>query len=260
MVMPATSEQKYTAVQTILLAAEDLTKAGYLEFSEFDLTVAAWNRDRAKFGLRGYSDKYPDHKRVMMEIMGQKPNSPVYRKLLEKLRPNTYRLTPAGKDQARRLRTGADNPPKPAAPVVAVPVAPAAPVRATVAARTGAAPSRDLYEVVAQYTGRPEFRRWQDHPEEPRDWATASVFLGLQKGFDVDPVERVEEIRESIKLAMDWCNQTETSHLSRTGGQPGSPIHFNDLAGMLDFLQVLTQRFPNHLDRKPAKPKKRFED
>ena len=109
MVTTAHVEQpKYTAVQTILLAAEDLTKAGQLEFSEFELTVAAWNRDQMKFGLRGFSQKYPDHKRVMMEIMGQKPNSPVFKKLLEKIRPNYYRLTPLGKTTATRLRTGGE--------------------------------------------------------------------------------------------------------------------------------------------------------
>src|SRR3954451_13786167 len=88
MVTTGQFEQKVTAVQTILLAAEDLTKAGHSEFSEFDLTVAAWERDPNKFGLRGYGQRHPDHKRLMMEIMGQKPNSPVYRKLLEKIRPN----------------------------------------------------------------------------------------------------------------------------------------------------------------------------
>ena len=98
--------QKFTAVQIVLLAADDLTKAGNLEFSEWDLTVAAWSRDRFRFGLRGYAQRYPDHKRVMMEIMGQKPNSPVFRKLFEKVRPNYYRLTPLGKTAAARLADG----------------------------------------------------------------------------------------------------------------------------------------------------------
>src|SRR5262245_64108836 len=100
------TQSKHTASETVLLAAADLTASGQQEFSEWDLTVAAWSLDRFRFGLRGYAQSYPDHKRVMMEIMGQKPSSPVQQKYLEKLRPNFYRLTPLGKSAATRLRGG----------------------------------------------------------------------------------------------------------------------------------------------------------
>lgn len=234
MVTIAHPEQKFTAVQTILLAAEDLTKAGNLEFSEFDLTVAAWKRDGLKFGLRGYANIYPDHKRVMMEIMGQKPNSPVFRKLLEKIRPNTYRLTAQGKETARKLRTGGD--------VVTKPVAPA-----TRPNTVKPATAKDLYEVAAQYTAQPEFRRWRDNPEEPRDWMGAAAFLGVQKGLDVDPAERIEEIRDAIKASLEWCNTQNSDYLNRGQGQPGTPIHARELSEMLDFLQALMYRFESHL-------------
>src|SRR5215471_18541059 len=101
-----TTPTKLTASETVLLAAADLTAAGNHEFSEWDLTVAAWARDRARFGLRGYAQSYPDHKRVMMEIMGQKASSPVQQKNLEKVRPNYYRLTAQGKAVVARLRSG----------------------------------------------------------------------------------------------------------------------------------------------------------
>ena len=97
---------RYTAVQMILLAADDVMAQGVSEFSEWDLTVAAWNRDRNRFGLRGYAQTHPDHKRVMMEIMGKKPQNPVTLGLMEKVRPNTYRLTALGQAEAARLRSG----------------------------------------------------------------------------------------------------------------------------------------------------------
>ena len=99
-----TTERKLTAGQVILLAADDLMASGMAEFSEWDLTMAAWSRDRFRFGLRGYGQSHPDHKRVMMEIMGQKPHSPILLKLMEKLRPNTYRLTALGRTTASRMR------------------------------------------------------------------------------------------------------------------------------------------------------------
>src|SRR5919204_387302 len=97
---------RLTAAQVILMAADDLMTGGSREFTEWELTVASWNRDKARFGLRGYDQTYPDHKRVMMEIMGKKPQNPVTLGLMEKVRPNVYRLTALGQAEAARLRSG----------------------------------------------------------------------------------------------------------------------------------------------------------
>jgi hypothetical protein len=242
MVTTAHVEQpKYTAVQTILLAAEDLTKDGLLEFSEWQLTVAAWHRDPLKFGLRGFHDKHPDHKRVMMEIMGQKPNSPVFKKLLEKTRPNTYRLTPLGKTTATRLRSGGDPDPKKSI------------------GRSKPVTVRELYDLVAGYLNRPEFLRWKDEPSEPREWTGAANFFGIQKGMDINPADRLEEIRDAVKAARDWCKDQEAVYLTRGSSQGGTPIHVSELSMMEDFLQALIYRFETHL-KANAKPKKRFDD
>ena len=242
-----TTPQKLTASETVLLAAADLTAAGNQEFSEWDLTVAAWTLDRLRFGLRGYAQSHPDHKRVMMEIMGKKASSPVQQKYLEKTRPNFYRLTPLGKAIAAGLRSA--TPHTPAAPAAGKP---AAKVPTTVVR----SPVMELYEKAAHYVSKPEFRRWQDNPEEPRDWAGAAKFLGLN-GNDarVNPIERLEEVRTAIQAALDWCNAQDTVYLTR-GASAGSPIHVSDLANVLDFLTALTYRFPEALDKRGSK--KRF--
>jgi hypothetical protein len=246
-----TTPQKLTASETVLLAAADLTADGKQEFSEWDLTVAAWTLDRQRFGLRGYALSHPDHKRVMMEIMGKKASSPVQQKYLEKTRPNYYRLTPLGKAIAAGLRSDPRNP-APAAPAPAVGKSPTKPAP-TAASRSLV---QELYEKAALYVGKPEFRRWQDNPEEPRDWAGAAKFLGLNgTEVRVDPIERLEEVRDAIQAAYDWCKSHDTVYLTR-GGNAGSPIHVSDLASMQDFLQALIYRFPEALDKK--KPKKRF--
>lgn len=232
-----TTQPKQTASETVLLAAADLDSAGKDEFSEFDLTVAAWSIDRFRFGLRGYAQSYPDHKRVMMEIMGQKPSSPVVNKFLEKVRPNIYKLTAAGRSAAAKLRVGAR----------------VKPVRRAVTVR-------ELYDTVAVYAGKPEFRRWQDNPEEPRDWAGAATFLGLSgKSGHEDPVARLEEVRGAMKAALDWCRVEEVAFLTKGSGAGGAAIHVRDVSDLLDFLTALTYRFPEHLDVEAgAKPKKRF--
>jgi hypothetical protein len=115
----------------------------------------------------------------------------------------------------------------------------------------------ELPEQVALYVRKPEFLRWQDNPEEPRDWAGAARFFGLN-GTDAraDPIERLEEVRTAIQAALDWCTAQDTVYLTR-GGNHGGPIHVSDLSSMLDFLQALIYRFPEKLERKH---KKRFDD
>jgi hypothetical protein len=234
-----TTQQKHTASEIVLLAADDLTSAGNHEFSEWDLTVAAWSLDRFRFGLRGYAQSYPDHKRVMMEIMGQKVSSPIQQKYMEKVRPNFYRLTPLGRTAASRLRGGAAAP-KPTGKPVTV---------------------KELYETASAYISRPEFRRWQDNPEEPRDWTGAASFLGISgRDSRTDAPERLDEVRAAIRSAMDWCRTQEVAFLTRGSGQGGTPIHVRDLSDMLDFLTALSYRFPEYLDKKGTpKPRKRFD-
>lgn len=234
------AEQKLTAAQVILLAADDLMAAGAAEFSEWDLTVASWSRDRFRFGLRGYAQTYPDHKRVMMEIMGAKASNPISQKFMEKVRPNYYRLTPLGRTVAARLRGEG---PKTTGKAVTV---------------------KELYETASTYVARPEFRRWQDNPEEPREWNAAASFLGLagKPAGHIDPIRRLEEIHNAIRAAIDWCNTQEVAFLTRGSGGGGLPIHIRDLGDLIDFLQALKYRFPDHLDSssEDAKPKKRFRD
>src|SRR2546426_12841292 len=94
-----------TAAQEVLLAALSLNREGRREFSEWDLSVAVWKRDHNRFGCRGYEDLYPDHKRVMMEVMGKtKKDNPVVRGWFEKMRANYYKMTSLGVAEAERLR------------------------------------------------------------------------------------------------------------------------------------------------------------
>jgi hypothetical protein len=237
---------RYTASESVLLAADDLTAAGKEEFSEWDLTVAAWSVDRARFGLRGYAQSYPDHKRVMMEIMGNKASSPIIQKYMTKVRPNTYRLTTHGRAAVARLRNRGKEQPL-----------------VEIADEEASKPLsvKELYDKILIYANRAEFRRWQENPEEPRDWNGGASFLGLTgKDATVPPANRLEEIREAVRTAIDWCRVQELAFLTRGSGQGGAPIHFRDLADLLDFLQVLSYRFPDLLEKKSVKPKKRFSD
>lgn len=57
------------AMDVLMAAAHELQRFGEPDFGEAELTVAAWSRDRWRFGLRGYAQTYPDHKRCYVETL-----------------------------------------------------------------------------------------------------------------------------------------------------------------------------------------------
>jgi len=218
--MVATQPRRLTAAQVILLAGEDLLNSGAKEFNEWELTVAAWKRDPARFGLRGYEQRHPDHKRVMTEIMGRKPGNPVQLMYLEKIRPNTYRLTALGKAEVARLRTGGS------------PKLPR---------------EKDPHSRLAAYVSHPAFARWRNDPEQPRLWSDVADFLAASPEAPSDVPAQLEFVRRAIRAGIEYCRERDTMKLeSRT--REGKAIDTRDLAELLDFLQAMQYRFPNEMD------------
>jgi DNA-binding PadR family transcriptional regulator len=214
---------RYTAVQLILLAGDDLMAQGASEFSEWDLTIAAWNRDSNRFGLRGHAQTHPDHKRVMMEIMGRKPHNPLHLGLMEKVRPNYYKLTALGRAEAARLRRD--------------PTARSE--------RKDSAPEPDHYDSVKPFVDHAVFRRWRDDPDEPRKLPDVCAFLGVD-ARDKTPViqARFREVAAILRAAIRWCNKNEVSYVTKPPNRLYPPIHFRDLTEVIEFLKVLSVRFP----------------
>src|SRR5438105_7281768 len=61
-----------TVPEKILLAADQLEKEGQSPFSAEALIVASWQKFPKTFGLKGYTDQYPDSNKVLSSIMGVK--------------------------------------------------------------------------------------------------------------------------------------------------------------------------------------------
>jgi hypothetical protein len=247
--------RRLTAAQIILLAGDDLTNAGVSEFSEWELTVASWRRDQGRFGLRGYQEHYPDHKRVMMEIMGQKPHNPIHLKLMEKLRPNYYRLTSLGREEANRLRNAAPGDLRPPArprvqtvksptrtttpePVVAAPVVEKSSARRPVS-------GDQIYDLIYDFVTHPTFAAWKDDPEEPRSWTQALQFFG-KSGKSEDGGDIAAEIERNVKTALDYCVANDLNFLA-PGSKGSRRIPMQDLGRLNDFIKAMRHRFENYL-------------
>ena len=148
------TSNRRTAAQEIILAAVDLAEAGKREFTEWELTVSTWRRDQNRFGLRGFESSHPDHKRVMMEIMGQtKKDNPIRRHFIEKTKPNYYRLTDLGAAEATAIRD-------------------------TVSTEAASARSPGpVYVAIEPLVNSPPFKAWLKDENEPRSWLGAAAFL-----------------------------------------------------------------------------------
>lgn len=213
------SIKRLTSSEIVLLAAYDLMKQGKSEFSEWELSEATWKRDPTRFGMRGFESNYPDHKRVMKEIMG-KSAVPTHRGFLEKIRPNYYRLTALGRAEAGRLAEAGqvDGPSRSAS---------------------------DLYDAIVRYTDNRVFRAWLKDANEPRTWLGASAFFRLTKH---DPAELNDRMREAQRCAQDgltWYDEHKSA-LTR-GPVGGGQISRAELQKLMQFIGVLEERFATQI-------------
>ena len=90
-----------TVPEKILLAAFELEEKGQSPFSAESLVVGSWQKFPKTFGLKGYSDLYPDSNKVLASIMGVKGLA--HRGWLVKMGQKLYALTRDGRTVVRRL-------------------------------------------------------------------------------------------------------------------------------------------------------------
>lgn len=216
---------KITAAQEILLAASDLASTGKSEFSEWDLTVAAWRRSKNRFGCRGYEDLYPDHKRVMMEIMSKaKQDNPIRQGLLEKVRPNYYRITSLGLAESQRVLKDSDG--------------------SHVATRS----AQPVYDAIAPYVFHPAFRKFLEDASEPRTWLEAEAFLNLTKSDAGHLMDCLTKVKNAIQQASSWVVENKQEFL-RSGVSGGKKaIKRLEIQKLPEFLNTLETRFKIQMD------------
>lgn len=214
-----------TAAQEILIAAAETSARDADEFSEWDLTVSAWRKNKNRFGCRGYEDEYPDHKRVMMEIMTKnKKDSPIRRGWMEKSKPNHYRITALGKSEAERL------------------------LRVKGGVKESERSAQPIYDAVAPYIEHRVFRQHCKDPEEPKTWLGAAAFLGLSRNDGAHLNDRFQFMENSLEAANNWLDETRQGQIRRgvTGG--GITIRKEDLHQLTQFIEILKVRFELQFD------------
>ncbi len=201
-----------TASDEVLLAAASLAQGDpEREFTEWELTVAAWKLNNNRWGLRGFENEYPDHKRVMMEVMGH--GGLVSEHLLLRTRTNRYKITSAG--LARSLRIAAPRDTR----------------------------QRDLhtYDAVKEFAFHKVFEAHLRDPEEPRTWLGAASFLNLQRNEPRLLESQLSRVHEAIAMARGFMDETDRGELRR--GDADRSITRERLDKLERFLDVLEERF-----------------
>jgi hypothetical protein len=203
-----------TAAEEVLLAAANITSNTKKEFTEWDLTVGTWSLNKNRWGLRGYEDKYPDHKRVMNEVMAAGTQKVVGRGWIERVKPNYYRLTDSGLAKVASLSN----------------------IKIDSEVR-----SLYEYDAVSKYIQNSVFEGYCRNSAEPKTWLGAAAFLGL-KGNDPDDLNRkLKNVLESADSALKWLGDNDKTLLCRSDST--KPITKDKLLKLKEFIGVLEKRF-----------------
>jgi hypothetical protein len=206
-----------SASDEVLLAAANLATADpKREFTEWELTIEAWKLNRNRWGMRGFEEGHPDHKRVMNEIMGK--GSIVSQGWLVRTRPNHYALTPAGLARASGLTAPYDTRLR----------------------------SVHIYDEISRFVFHRVFDSYIMNQTEPTTWLGAAAFLGLTKN-DPEVLEtQLAAIRRAISDTLSFMSENTTETLRR--GDAGRVISRERVERLARFVDVLSDRFRGQLD------------
>ena len=229
--MSSTSEQKLSAALEVLLAAAELDSQGFSEFTEWDLSVATWKRNPNRFGCRGYENIYPDHKRVMMEIMARsKSDNPVRKGWIEKVRPNIYRVTALGRAAVSDA------------------------VEAGVQVTESNPASQRWYQAIRPLIESSAFRRHLSDPAEPRIWAGAAAFYGLKRSDAGHLADRLEATSRAISGTLDWMDAHGLQEIRMGVSAGGKAITRKEVEDLAAFDECLRMRFGRQIEAIGKRP------
>jgi hypothetical protein len=208
-----------TAAEEVLLAAHRLTKKDIVEFSEWELTVETWEVNHSRWGLRGFETKYPDHKRVMNEIMASGSQKVIGKGWIHKIRPNYYKVTQSGLAMAESIE-----------------------------GRQYGSKPRDvtIYEAINRHISHRVFQKYLVDQSEPKTWLGAAAFLGITT-HDKDTLETsIKSIDSDIKLAVDWMNDQHINEIRRSDS--ARPVPRETVLKLNEFMGVLKTRFKQQFE------------
>lgn len=207
-----------TVPEKILLAAHQLEEQGQSPFSAEALVVAAWQKFPRTFGLKGYTDQYPDSNKVLSSIMGERGLT--RRGWLAKMGQKLYALTREGHQVVVRLQEGGEAPPAAASVRIA----------------------RDLEKQLLALFSSSVVQKFEEGFKEEITFAEACRFWGITENLHGEALRaRLDRTRATL-AEVERTLGTGTAELSN-----GRSISKDDLNLLTAVHEYLAERFARHL-------------
>jgi hypothetical protein len=208
-----------TVPEKILLAADQLEKEGQSPFSAEALVVASWQKFPKTFGLKGYTDLYPDSNKVLSSIMGVKGLTS--KGWLLKMGQKLYSLSREGRQAVRALLQG-EEPAPTAAPVVRL--------------------SRDQEKYLLQLFATPAFQKVEENRKQELTFADACRFWNINDNTHGEAIDaRLHQLKATL-ADIDRVVERGPTELSN-----GRLVSLEDVARLSDIHNHLEERFARHL-------------
>jgi hypothetical protein len=207
-----------TVPEKILLAAHYLEEQGQSPFSAEALIVASWQKFPRTFGLKGYTDQYPDSNKVLSSIMGERGLT--RRGWLAKMGQKLYALTREGQQVVLRLQEGGEPPPV------------TAPVRI----------QRDLEKQLLALFSSFAVTKFEEGLKEELTFADACRFWGITENLHGEALQARLDRTRSILSDVERTIGAGSAELSN-----GRSVSKDDLNLLMAVHEYLAERFQRHL-------------
>lgn len=187
-------------------------------FTAEELAVAAWQDDKASFGLRGYENEYPDSNKLFKSIDSK--GGLVAKGLIVKVGDRTFQLSAGGIAAGSQL-------------------SPSDPDQQIKTDRKVAAEVNKLVSHAA-------FAEWIKDRERPTRFSVAGQFWGVAPGTPARVTrDRIANIEATLKQALQYMVTRGVSALYKEKDRV--LCERRDIERCLEFHDVLKQRFSREL-------------
>jgi hypothetical protein len=210
----------FTVPEKILLAAEVLEKQGQSPFTAEMLIVASWQKFPSTFGLKGFTEKYPDSNKILSSIMGEKGLA--RRGWLVKMGQKLYAMTREGRNVVRRVMQQ-DEEPAPNAE----------------AARL----SREHERFLKVLFDSSAVQKFEDNRKHELSFADACRFWGVTENMKGDQLDKRLEDMDHTLAELDRVLADVDAET--TGGRT---VSAGDIRVMTNIHRYMEDRFERHLN------------
>lgn len=209
-----------TVTEKILLASMQLEHEGQSPFSAEALIVACWQKFPRTFGLKGYTDLYPDSNKVLSSIMGERGLA--RRGWLVKMGQKLYALTREGRTVSQRLLQGGE-------PVVT----------SAASVKMG----RDQEKFLLGLLSAPAVEKFDEGRKQELTFSDACRFWSISENLHGEALDgRMTRFRAQLAEVGRILGHGETE---LSNGRSVSP---DDLTHLTDIHEHLEERFARHLN------------